>query len=66
VNTLQAFYNEVDDALRIAPAAKSTNSNFNKIGADSEKATSTININNNLCSFDLVAGIGVIIALLKK
>ena len=57
VNTRRDFYNEVDDALRIAPAAKSTNSIYHSNGTDAEKSESIINSTDNYNSIDLVAGI---------
>jgi len=59
VITRRAFYNEGSGGLRIASAAKSTNSILNSISVQGNVSDKTANSNRFLNSSDLVAGFGV-------
>ncbi|MCK5851996.1 HAD family hydrolase [bacterium] len=58
VLTRRAFHNAEDDALRIAPEAKSNNNKIHSFGMQANNKENTLNSNNIINNLDLVAGIG--------
>jgi len=64
VASRRVFYNAVDGALQIAPAAKSNYYKIHSLGAQAKNSEHTINSNKFIRTFDLVAGIGLLLLVL--